>query len=88
LNDCINGFEQNERIVVLGDRNARDGDVEVEEVIGKFGVRELKWEGGRIVRFYTAAGLIARNTWLTKKRANKYMWLRDNGSDEALMNRL
>jgi hypothetical protein len=59
--------------------HARVGDVEVEEVIGKFGVPGVNWAGRRMVQFCTEAGLLAGNTWFKKKRVNKYIWLRDNG---------
>jgi hypothetical protein len=38
-----------------------------------------------MVQFCTEAGLIVGNTLFKKKRVNKYTWLSDNGTDEALM---
>jgi hypothetical protein len=63
----------------------RVGDVDVEEVIGNIGVSGLNWAGTRMVQFCTEAGPIAGNSWLKKKRGNKYPWLRDNGSEKELM---
>jgi hypothetical protein len=57
----------------------------VKEVISKFGFHGMEWTGGRMVQFCKEAGLIAGNRWFRKKLVNKYMWLRDNGYDEALM---
>lgn len=85
LSECVSGFEQSVRIVVLGDMNARVGNVEMEGVIGKFGVPGVNWAGERMVEFCAESGLIVGNTWFKKKLVNKYTWLRDNGTDEALM---
>ena len=38
FNECINGFSENERIVMLGDMNAKVGNREVCKVVGKYGV--------------------------------------------------
>jgi hypothetical protein len=78
-------FEWKEKIVVLGDMNPRDGDVEVEEVIGEFSVPGVNWAGKRMLQFCTEARLLTGNTWFKKKRVNKYTWLRNNVADEALM---
>jgi hypothetical protein len=72
LSECVNGFEQIERIIVLGDMNAQVGDLELEEVIGEFGVPGVNWAGRRMVRFCTEAGLIAGSTWFKKKQVNKH----------------
>jgi hypothetical protein len=37
LSECVIVFEQSQMIVILGEMNAWIGDMEVEEVIGKFG---------------------------------------------------
>jgi hypothetical protein len=47
--------------------HARVGDLELEEVIGKFGVPGVNWAGRRMVQFCTEAGLLARNKWFKKK---------------------
>lgn len=44
---------------ILGDMNARHGDVEVVEVISKFGISGLNWPVRRMVQFSLDAGLIA-----------------------------
>ena len=38
FSECIGGFESNERVIVLGDMNAKVGDREREGIVGKFGV--------------------------------------------------
>jgi exonuclease III len=49
LSECVNGFEQSETIIIMGDLNRQVGEIEVEEVIGRFCVPEVNW-AGRIQR--------------------------------------
>jgi hypothetical protein len=41
--------------------------------------------GERLMEFCAEFGLIVGNTLFKKKLVNKYTWLRDSGTDEALM---
>ena len=45
FNECINGFSENERIVVFGDMNAKVGNREVYRVVGKYGVPRVNENG-------------------------------------------
>lgn len=38
LNECISGFNERERITVLGDMNTKVGTIETDGVIGKYNV--------------------------------------------------
>ena len=49
FNECINGFNENERIVMLGDMNAKVGNREVYRVAGKYNVPEVNENGERLV---------------------------------------
>jgi hypothetical protein len=65
--------------------NASVGNMKMEGVIVMFGVPGQNWAGERMVEFRAESGLIVENTWFKKKLVNKYTWLRDSGTDEALM---
>ena len=51
------GFSENERIVVLGDMNAKVGNRKVYKVVGKYGVPGVNENGERLVEVgYVAKG--------------------------------
>ena len=49
FNECIYSFSENERIVVLGDMNAKVGNREVYRVVGKYGVPGVNENGKRVM---------------------------------------
>jgi hypothetical protein len=51
LIECVSGSEESLRMMVLGDMNARVGNMEMEGVIVKFGVPVVNWAGERMVEF-------------------------------------
>jgi exonuclease III len=53
LSACVSGLEQSVRMMVLGDINTIVGNMEMEGVIGKFGVPGVNWAGERMVEFCT-----------------------------------
>ena len=80
LNDCVAGFGENERYVILGDMNAKVGDRPRDEVVGKYGVPNVDENGDRLIEMCIERRLIVGNTWFEKKLINKYTWAR--GGDE------
>jgi exonuclease III len=84
LSECVSGLEQSVRMVVLGDMNARVGNMEIEGVSRKSGVHGVNWASERNLEFCAGSGLIVGTTWFKKKLVNNYTWLRDSGTDEAL----
>ena len=65
LNDCVEGFDVMERIIVLGDMNARVGDVGVGEVVGSHGVPGTNRNGECLVDFCAERRLFLANTFLS-----------------------
>jgi hypothetical protein len=59
-------------MVVLGNMNARIGNMVIEGLIGKFGVPGVNWASERMVEFCAEAVLIVGNTWFKKKLVNTY----------------
>ena len=71
LNVCLAGFDENERVTVLGDLNAIVGERERGEVIGKFGVPGVNENGECLVELCEERSMIVGNTWFEKKLINK-----------------
>ena len=63
LKGCIEASKDKGRVVVSGDMNVRVGDMEVEGVIGKFGVPGVNENGGKLIEKRMRAG----NTFFGKK---------------------
>ena len=40
LNDCLRGFESDERVILMGDMNGKVGDERIEGVVGEWGCQE------------------------------------------------
>ena len=85
LNDCVKNCKNNEKLVVLGDLNARVGNNARGKVIGRWGVPGMNDSGQQLYEMCVENELMIGNTWFKKRRINKYTWVRDNGADKALM---
>ena len=81
----ISGFDEDERIIVLGDMNAKVGDREVDGVIGKYGVPGMNENGECLVEICKGRGLSVGNTWFKKKLIHKYTWEKENGMERSLI---
>ena len=84
LNACLAGFDENERVTVLGDLNAKVGDKERGEVVGKFGVPGVNENGECFFDLCKERSMIVGSTWFEKKLINKYTWERESGKDRRL----
>ena len=85
FNECINGFSENERIVVLGDMNAKVGNREVYKVVGKYGVPGVNENGERLVEVCSERRLSIGNTWFQKRLIQKYTREGENGQERSLI---
>ena len=85
LNECLSGFRENERIIVMGDMNAKVGDREREGVIGKFGVPGVNENGERLVEVCAERRMIVGNTWFQKKLIQKYTREGEAGQERSLI---
>ena len=74
FSECVAGFGSNERVIVLGDMNAKVGDRERDEIVGKFGVSGMNENGVCQLKLCNEKGLIVGNTWFEKKLIHKYSW--------------
>ena len=85
LNECLSTFDDNERIVVLGDLNAKVGDRGVDGVIGKYGVPGVNENGERLVEVCIERRLSVGNTWFQKRMIQKYTREGENGQERSLI---
>ena len=85
LSECIGSFEERERVVVLGDLNARVGEEPVEGVIGEFGVPGVNENGEKLVDLCIERELVIGNTWFKKRDIHKYTWESGVDGQRALM---
>ncbi len=80
LSECVGSFRGSDRIVVLGDLNARVGDEVVENIVGRYGVPGRNESGVRLLDICAERELVIGNSMFKKKEVNKYTWVRvDNG---------
>ena len=88
LNECVESFGENVKVVVLGDLNARVGNEQVDEVVGKYGVPGRNESGEELIGLCLEHELVIGNTWFRKKDINKFTWervVRGVVTDRALM---
>ena len=88
LDECLQSFGGNVRVVVLGDLNARVGDECIDGVVGRFGVPGRNDSGESLITMCIERGLAIGNTWFKKKEIHKYTWVRQTDGrvvDRALM---
>ena len=88
VGECIQGFDRNENVVVLGDMNARVGCVAIPGIIGEFGVNGVNDSGERMIEMCSECDMAVGNTYFKKRRVHKYTWFRRTRGEvvcEALM---
>ena len=76
LTRCVDGLSTRNYVVVLGDLNARVGDGEVEDVVGKYGVPGENESGERLLDMCVEQELVIGNSFFKKKGINRYTWIR------------
>ena len=78
LNDCINGFEEGRKVIVMGDMNAKVGDECVEDVVGKWGVPGWNENGEWLVDICAERGSFLANTFYPHKMIHRCTWRADH----------
>ena len=75
-------------MVVLGDLNARVGNVAIERIVGRHRVPGRNESGERLLEMCAGQELVVGNSWFKKNDVYKYTWLRmaeGRVVDKALM---
>ena len=85
LNECLSGFGENERVIVMGDMNAKVGDHEREGVTGKYGVPGVNENGERLMEVCVERRMIVGNTWFQKRLIQKYTREGEGGQERSLI---
>jgi len=82
LNECLREFEEGRKVVVMGDMNAKVGDVSIDEVVGKWGVPGRNENGDSLVELCAERGLFLANTYFEHKMIHRYTWRRGSLQNE------
>ena len=88
LRTCVQGFRVSEKVVVLGDLNARVGSCAIPGIIGNFGVNGVNENGERMLEMCGECEMAVGNTYFKKKMIHKITWVSRIGGgmgDRALM---
>ena len=83
LRECLSQFGAKEKIVVLGDLNARGGERQVDGITGMYGVPGENENGEWLVELCAERELVIGNTWFKKKLCHKYTW--ERGDQKSLL---
>ena len=70
---------------MLGDINAKTGDREVRDVMGKFGLEGRNENGDCLIELCRERGLKIMNTWFRKRNINKITWVSEINGSGALL---
>lgn len=76
LGVLVGGFRSDEIVCVMGDLNARVGDVKVPGVIGDYGVPGMNESGEWMVDWCLQNEMTVCNTMFKKRDVHKYTWIR------------
>ena len=74
--EFIESFGEQCNVVVLGDLNARVGDVVVEDVVGRYGVPGRNDSGENLIGLCMERELVVGNTLFKKRDIHKYTWVK------------
>jgi len=81
----VRNFRERERVIVMGDLNARVGDTARVGVSGVHGIPGVNENGEYLLEMCEERGLVIGNTLFKKTDIHKYMWITGNGKQKALM---
>ena len=76
LGELVGSFESDEIVCVLGDLNARVGNVKVQGVIGDYGVPGMNESGEWMIDWCMQYEMTVCNTLFKKSDVHKYTWIR------------
>merc|ERR1712002_1032345 len=76
LEGCVNSFEDDVNVMVLGDLNARVGNTVIDGVVARFGVPDVNDSGVRLIEMCINQELAVGNTFFKKRKKKKYTWAR------------
>ena len=74
LQECLGSFSQRDKIVVLGDLNAKVGDTPIDGIVGMYGVAGVNSNGASLIQVCAEKGLSIGNTYFKKRDIHKYTW--------------
>ena len=75
LRTSVQGFRASERVVVLGDLNARVGCCAIPGIIGNFGVNGVNANGEKMIEMCGECEMAVGNTFFKKRMIHKITWV-------------
>ena len=76
LGELVGSFESDEIVCVIGDLNARVGNVKVQGGIGDYGLPGMNESGEWMLDWCMQYGMTVCNTLFKKRDVHKYTWIR------------
>ena len=80
LNECVKNLQKSGKVVLLGDMNAKVGSVEIERIVGKWGVDGVNENGEHLVGLCAERRMFLANTFFQHKQIHRFTWCRAEGS--------
>ena len=78
LGECVESFGRREKVMIVGDMNAKVGNERIEGIIGEHGVPGVDENGEYLIDMCAARGMAVAGTWYKKKLIHKYTWKHDS----------
>ena len=83
LNECIKSFESGRKVIVMGDMNAKVGNENINDIVGKWGVPGSNENGDHLIDICAEQGLFLANTYFQHKMVHRYILEKDRISASA-----
>ena len=77
--DAERSYKRKEKIIILGDMNAKVGNVSREKIVGQHGVEGVNENGDHLVELCAERNVFLANTFFQHKDIHKYTWKRGEG---------
>lgn len=74
IKELLRHTKPSEVIIIMGDFNAKIGEGEVENVVGKYGLGQRNPRGDTLVQFCQEENLVVTNTWFQLPSRRLYTW--------------
>ena len=79
LNECGKELQEKGKIIILGDMNAKVGNVSREKIVGQHGAEGVNENGDHLVELCAERNVFLANTFFQHKDIHKYTWKRGEG---------
>ena len=81
VNACLESFENDRRIILMGDMNARVGGQEIDKIVGKYGIDGMNENGEMLINICAERCLFLANTFFEHKLIHRFTWVGVGGRE-------